>query len=241
MTNKCAEVFNSGFINKIKFARGEEALELKNYVSEKMAKVPEFQYIREIADKLGLRVWLFGGTASSFLHYVKWDFDRKRSLNDFQVDRFDYDFTNIFRSTQDTDIVVDGSPEMAAQFQEIIAKRYPHFLGSKARWEVRSLRHRMGTVGGNDFKEALLNDADFSSQNSDSNSIGMIEITQRQESVVRDLKHWDQSESIFLEDTLKNRISFIRSDKHFSTLRAKDGENPEILSVIRLLFKAFQY
>lgn len=216
--------------------------ELLAHVSNKMPLVPEFQYIRETAQKMGLRVWLFGGTASSFIHYVKWDLARTKGLMDLQKDRFDFDFTNIFRSTQDLDVVVDAAPDVARQFQNTIAQRFPHFLGSRAnKWEVRTLRHRMGAPGQPGFKEALLNDADFNNQNTDSNSVGMVEITVSKDPVVRDLRHWDQKESVFLDDTLNNEISYFRSDRHFTTSRAKAGENPEILSVLRLLVKAFQY
>ena len=216
--------------------------QLTEHVSKTITKVPEFEYIREEAEKMGLRVWLFGGTASSFLHYTKWDLARSRGLMDLQEDRFDYDFTNIFRSTQDLDIVVDGTVENAREFQSRIAQRYPHFLGNKAaKWEVRTLNHRMGTPGQPGFKEALLNDADFNNQNTDSNSVGMVELTKSKDSVVRDLRHWKGKESPFLEDAVNNRIRFFRSAKHSTTSRAKAGENPEILSVLRLLVKAFQY
>ncbi len=221
---------------------GVSEKELFAHVSSKIIQVPEFQYIRETAQKMGLRVWLFGGTASSFLHYVKWDLARAKGIMDLQKDRFDFDFTNIFRSTQDLDIVVDATVDVARQFQNTIAQRFPHFLGSKAnKWEVRTLRHRMGTPGQPGFKEALLNDADFNNQNTDSNSVGMVEVTLSKDPVVRDLRHWDQAGSVFLEDTLNNQISYFRSDRHFTTSRAKAGENPEILSVLRLLVKAFQY
>jgi hypothetical protein len=215
--------------------------ELTTAVSERLVLVPEFKYIRDMADKMGLRVWLFGGTASSFLHYVKWDLAREKNLMELQKDRFDYDFTNIFRSTQDLDIVVDANPEVAKIFQENIVQRFPQFLGSKAKWEIRTLRHRMGEIGQPSFKEALLDDSDFNNQNTDSNSIGMIEVTKSSEPVIRDLKHWGSLHSLFLSDTLVNQISFIRSNQHFTTVRAMAGENPEILSVIRLLVKAFQY
>jgi hypothetical protein len=258
-TNKCAEVFNKSDLNiLIQNESSEEfrqtinskitANDLVEYTIKGIDQVPEFKFIRETAEKMNLRVWLFGGTASSFLHYVKWDLARNRGLMDLQKDRFDYDYTNIFRSTQDLDIVIDATPEIALDFQKIITEKYPQFLGAKAKWEVRTLRHRMGNYGEIGFKEALLNDPDFLNQDTDSNSIGMVELTfnknekQRYESIIRDLKTWDQPEnSVFLNDTLNNRISYFRSKMHFSTSRAKAGENPEILSVIRILVKAFQY
>jgi formylglycine-generating enzyme required for sulfatase activity len=216
--------------------------ELSNQASSKIAVIPEFEYIREQAEKMGLRVWLFGGTASSYLHYVKWNLAREKGLKDLQADRFDFDFTNIFRSTQDLDIVIDASEAKAREFQNLIASKFPHFLGSKAaKWEVRTLRTRMGRPGELGFKEALLGDEDFNNQNTDSNSLGMVEITRSTEPAIRDLRHWDSLKSPFLEDTLNDRISFFRSAKHFTTSRAKAGQNPEILSVTRLLVKAFQY
>lgn len=232
--------------------------ELIQHLSHKIGDVVEFAYIRDLAHEMGVRVWLFGGTASSFLHYVKWDLVTSKGLMSLQKDRFDYDFTNIFRGTQDVDIVVDAGPSIASEFQRRIARRFPHFLGFKAtQWEVRTLRHRMGMPGFFGFKEGLLDDSDFFWQNTDSHSVGMIEITgsiieagthsdqdssgAQNEPIIRDLRNWDQKKSVFLEDVIKNKITYFRSPRHFETWRAKAGENPEILSVLRILVKAFQY
>lgn len=217
--------------------------ELIDHVERKLRQVYEFAAIRKIADDMGIRVWLFGGTAASFLHYAKWDLASQRGLLQLQRNRFDYEFSHIFRSSQDIDLVVDARPEVASQFQNLITEKFPHFLGNKiSKWEVRTLRHPIGSPGTPGYKEALLNDEDFEFQTTDSNSIGMIEITHStQEPIIRDLKNWDEEKSIFLEDALKNRITYFRSSQHFTTARAKRGENPEILSVIRLLVKAFQF
>jgi hypothetical protein len=245
-THKCIHIFDeSPKINpELQTLTKSElsANELTTRAVANLKLVPEFNFIRKTAENLGVRVWLFGGTASSYLHYVKWDILRKKGSLNLQNDRFDYDYTNIFRSTQDLDVVIDAKPEIALAFQKIIADKYPQFLGAKTKWEVRTLRHRMGIIGDVGFKEALLNDPDFIYQNTDSNSLGMVELTQYQnEPIIRDLKNWEKPLSTFLEDTINNRISFFRSNKHFNTYRAIAGENPEILSVIRLLVKAFQY
>jgi hypothetical protein len=243
---KCASVFTDSVgsrLNSVSLSnRDINAKELMVHTSRGIELVPEFRFLREQAAILGIRVWLFGGTASSYLHYVKWDLARNKGILKILKDRFDYDYTNIFRSTQDLDIVVDATVEQAKFFQNLIEKKYPHFLGANAKWEVRTLRNRIAKPGDIGFKEALLNDPDFTSQNTDSNSLGMVEISvNKTEPLIRDLKNWDNPISLFLEDTLKNQISFFRSKSHFSTFRAKSGENPEILSVIRLLVKAFQY
>lgn len=217
--------------------------ELVDHVEKMLNRVSEFSTIRELAEAMGIRVWLFGGTASSFLHYSKWDLASRKGILKLQRNRFDYEFSHIFRSSQDIDIVVDALPEVALDFQKNLAERFPYFLGyKKNQWEVRTLRHQMGIPGSLGYKEALLNDTDFGLQNTDSHSIGMIEITRSSnEPLIRDLKHWDSEKSLFLEDALKNRITYLRSPQHFNTSRAASGENPEILSVIRLLVKAFQF
>jgi len=59
--------------------------ELVSHVSEKVGKVFEFQFIRKLGRQMGVRVWLFGGTAASFLHYAKWDLARSKNLVDLQM------------------------------------------------------------------------------------------------------------------------------------------------------------
>lgn len=236
--DSCSDVFSS-----IKQDSRTDEKQFVTYLSGQVTEVLEFKFIRDLAQKMGIRVWLFGGTASSFLHYVKWDWARRHGWMELQKQRFDYDFTHIFRSTQDVDIVVDATPEVAMQFQEALVDRFPHFLGKKANaWEVRTLRYRMGRPGEHYYKEALLEDRDFQDQNSDSHSVGMVEVTvPTDEPIVRDLRHWDQSDPPFLKDVIRGEIHFLRSDRHFQTSRALAGENPEILSVLRILVKAFQF
>jgi len=240
--NSCRDLFSAASARQ---ARPLQSAELSKEAAEKIMAVPEFQFIRKAAEERGIRVWLFGGTAASYLHYVKWDLLRRNGVLNLQAERFDYDYTNIFRSTQDLDIVVDATPENAREFERLLKQRFPHFLGSKEnKWEVRSLKHATGRPGEMGYKEALLNDLDFSLQNTDSNSVAMVEITRvTSEPAVRDLKSWNDPKgpSQFLSDTLNNEVTYFRSPRHFETARARLGENPEILSVIRVLVKAFQY
>jgi formylglycine-generating enzyme required for sulfatase activity len=245
LANQCIDLFKSNStltkqtdLNSKKVTEPE----LLNFTSQKVTSVTEFQFIRAEAKKLGIRVWMFGGTASSFLHYAKWDLARQKGQLDLQADRFDYDFTNIFRSTQDLDIVIDGTVDQIQTFQRILENRFQYFMGSKKAWEVRSLRFQIGTPGAGYFKEALLNDPNFSDQNTDTNSLAMVEISESKDPVVRDLRSWNKhTDQIFLTDAVNDTISYLRNPKHFQTARAKMGENPEILSVLRLLVKAFQY
>jgi hypothetical protein len=211
--------------------------ELEHGIADRLKRVEEFRFIEQEAAKLGVRAWLFGGTAAGYAHYVKWDMQREKGDTRFQKDRFDYDYTNIYRSTQDLDIVIDGDASQAQKLQAALQQKYPHLQGSKTAWEVRLLTQDMGD------KLAILNNPDFLNQHSDSNSTGMIEITKPKtgESVVRDVRDWNTKEPFFLKDVHDGMLHYYFSPTHGSTKFAKEGRNPPILSVVRYLTKAFQY
>ena len=139
---------------------------LAQRVHRVISHVKQFQFIKEEAKRRNLRVWLFGGTAAGLIHYCRLDLAREEGLVELQPERFQpYDFTEIYRSTQDLDIVVDGNLEQIRSFQQTLAETHPYFLGDKAnQWEVRSLRRRIGEPGQSGFKEALINDFDFQNQ-----------------------------------------------------------------------------
>jgi hypothetical protein len=211
--------------------------ELEQGIADRLKRVEEFKFIQEEAARLGVRAWLFGGTAAGYAHYVKWDMQREKGDPRFQKDRFDYDYTNIYRSTQDLDIVIDGDAEQAQKLQLALEKKYPHLQGSKTAWEVRLLTQDMGD------KQAILNNPDFMNQHTDSNSTGMVELTKpkRGETVVRDVRDWNSKDPYFLKDVYEGKLHYYFSPLHETTQFAKEGRNPPIISVIRLLTKAFQY
>jgi hypothetical protein len=211
--------------------------ELLSALNKHLMDVEEFRFIRAEAAKLGIRAYLFGGTAASYAHYAKWNLLREKGDPRYQPDRFDFDYTNIYRSTQDLDIVVDGQAEQAKALKEKLQTEFPYLQGTKTAWEVRLLREPMGLA------EALLNNPDFLNQHTDSNSVGLIEITvpPSNEPLVRDLRDWESESPYFLRDILEGQIHFYFSPLHQSTSRYLDGTNPPIFSVIRYLTKAFQY
>ncbi len=211
--------------------------ELEQGISDRIKRVDEFRFIEQEATKLGVRAWLFGGTAAGYAHYVKWDMQREKGDPRFQPDRFDYDYVNIYRSTQDLDIVIDGTHAQAIEFQNRLTRKYSHLQGEKTAWEVRLLTQDIGD------KQAILNSPDFMNQHTDSNSTGMIEITKPKdgESVVRDVRGWNSKEPNFLKDVHDGALHYYFSPLHETTRFAKEGRNPPILSAIRYLTKAFQY
>jgi hypothetical protein len=213
---------------------------LANAIESRLTRVEEFKALREICAELKVRCWLFGGTAAGYAHYVKWDLLRETGDSRYQPDRFDYDYTNIYRSTQDADLVIDGSVEQAERIEGILRERFKHFQGSKSVWEVRLLHEKRGAW------EALLNNPDFLNQHTDSNSTGMIEVTEplHGESVIRDLRDWTPpkgKQPIFLKDIHEGKLHYYFSPLHATTSRVKAGLNSPILSAIRYLTKAFQY
>ena len=213
---------------------------LTREISARMKRVQEFRVVREACLELKMRCWLFGGTAAGYGHYVKWDLQREAGDARFLKERFEsYDFTDIYRSTQDADLVADGTVEQIEKLEGLIKSKLSFFQGSKDDWEVRSLRFDRGD------KQSLLDNPDFLHQHTDSNSTGMIELTDppRGESAVRDLREWgNQNGNAFLRDVTEGKIHYYFSgDLHKKTTFYKQGRNPEIFSVIRYLTKAFQY
>ena len=210
--------------------------ELTQEISAHLMDTPEFKFVREEALHLGIsHLYLFGGTAAALGHYAKWNVQRQNGDTRFQPDRFDYDYTNIYRSTQDADIVIDGTTGQAQALQKALSEKFPHLQGSKSVWEVRLLKSKIGD------KEALLDNPDYLNQHTDSNSTGMIELTQSHDPLIRDLRDWKAKEPIFLKDIESGTLHYYFSALHETTSRYQEGKNPPIVSVIRYLTKAFQY
>ncbi len=208
--------------------------ELKSEITAKILKVSQFKFIKELAQKMGVRVWIFGGTAAGFGHYVRWDLERRKGDSTYQAEKFDYNYLNIYRPTQDCDLVIDGTVKQAEAFEEIVRGEFPHLQGSKILWEIRLLSKDRGD------KEALLKNSDFLNQNTDSNSVGMIELTDSKNRI-QDLRSWNSDSPDFLNDLAAGRIRYLPSGKHEETKRFREGRNPHIFSVIRFLIKVFQY
>ncbi len=211
--------------------------ELVQQIDSQIGRVAEFKFIREFAEANGFRAYLFGGTAAGFSHYVKWNFLQKNGDSRFQADRFDFDFSSIYRSTQDADLVVDGTAADAKKLEEALQEKFAHVQGSKSSWEVRLLRKASGE------KVALLENPDFLEQHTDSHSVGLIELTTPPigESRVRDLKDLNSSQPQFLKDVAEGKLHYYFSMNHGDTSRAKNKLNPPILSVVRYFIKAVQY
>lgn len=218
------------------------ASEVKDAITARRLRVPEHKRIAELAKARGLRVYLFGGTAANFARYVKWSVESEKGLREFRAGYFTYDFTKTYRENQDLDIVisrVDGKPETReeiVEFQKALESEFPYFQSQKTVWEVRGFRTKNGD------KEALFDDWDFANQHSDTQSTGLVELTEppQGESVVRDSRDWNSENSRFLSDLASDHIRLYFSKNHAQTARAAKGENDPIVEVLRLIRKAVQ-
>ena len=221
------------------FAHASEEFEAK--LLETAQKVPEFVWIQKKAQRHGLKIWLFGGSASSFAHYVKELIAFENGSREYYAESFardkdgNLDYTDIFRPTQDMDLVADGPIKKIREFERALTGRYPHLKGSKQRWEVRSLRENYQD------KMALLNNFNFRRQHTDSHSVGLVSLDPKDKQPVKDLFDWDSSKPKFLKDVLEGKLNFYYSEKHKETQRYREGKNPPIFAVIRYFIKLFQH
>lgn len=209
-------------------------------VTDARQRVPEFVALREQAKKLGLRAFLFGGTAAGFVAYVADDLLRRKGRDNYPVEHFAYLLPQIYRPGQDFDVVLDGpeiSDGLVRRFEMAIAPYLPGTKGFLSGAECRWLRHPYGT------KIALLGNPDALNQNTDSASIGFVELTDppNGEPIVRDLHRWDDARGAFLETFASGVVRYLPSRAHGTTQRALTGDNPPILAVLRWLGKATQY
>lgn len=227
--------------------------DLLHAIEAERLQVSEFKKIAEWGQKNGVRIFVAGGTAAGLAHYIRQNrqrvFEEENGLApSYFKSRFGWTYYDIYRSTQDADIVLDGTEAQAIELEKYLRNTFPYLQGSKTIWEVRLLREGRGTFGTPAYKEALLNNPHFRNQHSDSHSTGVIELTdprlsgEKDASVVRDLFDWENHhDSQFLRDVRDATVSYYANPLHASTRRFVEGNNPDILSVIRFLTKSFQY
>lgn len=224
----------------IGFLANAQVLELDSLSKElinRQAQVEEFQFIKKAATQLGITdVYMFGGTAAAWAHYVRWDLLREAGQNNFSEAKFNYKYINIFRSNQDFDLVIKGTLEQAKKLEKLVQEKFDYFSGTRPTWEVRILDKDRGS------KESLLS-KDFQNQHTDSHSTGLIQMLDCHGSdCIKDVRDFSKgNDNQFLRDVLEAKLHFYYSPNHKKTSRYKNGLNPEIISVIRFFTKVVQY
>ena len=233
---------------------------LKHEAPKRLSRVKEVEELRNLARKLGIqRVFFFGRTAASYLHYVYRNLEQEKGFDIYNPTSFDYHFVSIFRYPlswdQGIEIVIDTEDEsLAREFEKKVLQHFPYFQGNRS-WKVKLLG-----------KEILRED--FLKGNTDSHSIGLIEITESNigkgkrifdvrsgskiqllQAVHQKIIHYyykitfdARSESHFLQAVHQKIVHYYyNSLQHKQTKRYLNGNNPEIFSVINLLINAFQF
>jgi|GEM_PF-6298443 len=229
-----------------------ELVAIEKKIEKGIERISEIQVIREFAKLHGRRAFLFGGTASTVAIHILQNKDPHQESSSWSL-------SNIFRETQDLDILWDGPVHEAIELEEELNQRFPYRhrrdpldTSSTPAWEVRPLRENIGPkpylIDSHDHVEA-----GFLAQNTDTLSTGLIEITEPPSGKHRitDLRFYDggpkqlaqidpEKSPNFLGDLFRKRITLIVSPHHMGTKMARKGKNPEIFGVLRTLTKVAQ-
>ncbi len=224
---------------KISSVASIDSVKFEAELKARIDRIPEFKAIQDWARARNVRVWLAGGSATGIASYLR---EELQSSAEDVKKRFPYSYYDIYRSTQDADIVLDGDEKMATELETFLRTELGHLQGSKSIWEVRLLKSPRGEGIGK--KDPIIGDINFRNQNSDSYSLALVELTDppRRERRVRDAFHWDErGETPFFRDLLEGKLTYYRNPAHSKTARALAGWNPEIISVIRAFSKSYQY
>jgi hypothetical protein len=223
-------------------------LELEQGLRSKIHAVPEFKIIKNEAKRLGVKVYLFGDSALAFANYVKSDLLSQKGDHSYILEKLDYDFKNIFYSTQVMEVVVDGNESQVKQMSKFIESQFAQIFNrkmpgsKKVVWDVRPYKTAKSKIGAADYREALLENHEYLNQNLDSVATGLVDITEDPDNlIVLDLQDMKSKENKFLRDLAAEKIIFYRSRLHEETPLYEAGINPEIISVIKTLTRTFQF
>lgn len=207
----CLELFNSLEVSKVT----EKQLTQQVYFTLK--EVLEFSEIESIANALGVRVWIYGDAASNLLHYVK------SQLQNRSPQKAD-EFIHIFNTTEEILLSVDGSNEQINQMEAFIHERLTYASEQYSySWKIKRLQDQSFIE-----RDSLI-------QDTDSQSIGMIEISHSpKEPIIRDINRSSQGQSLFLRDAVQDRITYLEPIVAYP-------DSSLILPVLKFLTNAFRY
>ena len=200
--------------------------------------MPQFQFLQELAEKHGAKVYLFGGTAASGANFT-W---RKEDANDhpgkYLPHRLEPRFENLFPPSKDLDVVVDAAPDVIEAIRKEVEARFPRNMpdGTKSAWEFRPLRFDW------EGKQALWGNEEFLRQHNDSLSTSLLSLDPKAKEVVLDLAAIKGvTRPGLLESLRKGELHYFFSPEHHRTERFLRGMNPPILSAMRALSKSLEF
>lgn len=217
-----------------------EALKFEQMIEANLDRLEEFRFIKEWATKNGVSAYLFGGAATAFAVYSRWEKEFREGSQKFHKGKFDFKINSIFHFNQDVDILLNASVSQVLELQKELDSRFPYqkTTGGKtiSVWEVRALHYAIG------FKPAVIGNPDFENQNTDSNSSGLIELTAPQggRSRLQDLRKTHPGEGKFFRDLMEGRITYYNTQLHNKTSRAT-AANPITISALRFIIKLYEY
>lgn len=115
----------------IKDSRSVQALEAHAEIQSLTLEIdrfrgltPEFKVIYDLGHAYKIGVSLVGKSATTYFQYRRWDWLRRNGYSEFAKERFDNDFTNIYRNNSDIELTIEGAD--SARFLADLKGIYPH-------------------------------------------------------------------------------------------------------------------
>jgi hypothetical protein len=227
--------------------------DLVNYINKVMGNNEELSFIKDLARKLNLKAYLYGGAAAGLGNYSKWLYYREnggKAGEDFRASlAYTSSLADIFLGSQDIGLAVDVGDGMHdsdfegvyREFEIKLNEKYPYKWGGGrfSKWEIHTLRLRLQWAGTEKKRTPVIND-NFRYQHTDSMSIGLIDL---KNGSIRDLGMEIRGEQRqwFKEGLLTGSIKYLYSKRHDQTEYAINKENPPLFSIIRYIKSMFQY
>ena len=179
-------------------------------VEKGLYRVSEFRYLRKLAEKIGLKVFLIGDTAAVYINYVRHDLSIS-STEGHRFSQFDYDSTEIFKPDSILYLSIDGTEQQINEFRSAFAAKYPYPFGNKktrlliAKFDELKNRGGIDAWQSSDAEELKVG---IDELKTNSSSEAMIEISPTHLPVIRSMRNPTQPDFDFMEETARGAIHF---------------------------------
>lgn len=94
--------------------------------------------IKKYAERQGFRVWLTSESALALASYTKWHQLTLQGVYPWSARRYQYDFFEIFRTTDQMFLVTDGNNNQVVQLESYLERNYHGLFSSTHPWNIRA-------------------------------------------------------------------------------------------------------
>lgn len=210
--------------------------ELAKAIQEKRSSVNELAIIQAVAKKLKRRVWLYGPMAGSFAHYVAEDLRQTKESGKSQAD---YAPVSIFRSTQQFDIVVDGTYEQITKFESALREAMAKIRLLPWNTTYSTPFHVTGLTAENFPGEGTVqNNPSLKRKAGNTYSTAMIEITNKSgESIFADPLEPNKDLPSFIDEAAKKQIHFYPASGNITSEYVAVNSYLTVLETLRQTYR----